>query len=88
VTPEALSYRGQGRGLRFAQEVKPDYVVVFPSWHPDFAAAPERFEEVHRERISDNYIAGDSVIVVYRTPWTRQPPIRNPLTSRACRGPA
>jgi hypothetical protein len=89
VTPEALSYRGPGRGLRFAEEVKPDYVAVFPSWHPDFMQAPERFEEVHRVSIIDNYIAGDSVIVVYRTPWTRQPPIRNPVPeARACRGPA
>lgn len=89
VTPEALGYRGQGRGLRFAEETKPDYVIVFPSWHPDFMQSPDRFEEIHRVRIDDNYIAGDSTLVVYRTPWTRQPPIRNPPSeTRACRGPA
>ena len=89
VTPDALAFRGPGRGLRFAETVKPDYVAVFPSWHPDFMQAPDRFEEVHRVRIFDNYIAGDSVIVVYKTPWTRQPLIRNPVpNSRACHGPA
>ena len=89
VTPEALSFRGPGRGLRFAEVVKPDYVAVFPTWHPDFMQAPDRFEEIHRERIFDNFIAGDSVIVVYRTPWTRLPPIQNPVPmSRACHGPA
>ena len=89
VTPEALIFRGPGRGLRFAEEVHPDYVAVFPSWHPEFMQAPDRFEEVHRVGIPDNFIAGDSVIVVYRTPWTRLPPIRNAVPeTRACRGPA
>lgn len=89
VTPEALDYRGPGRGLRLVETVRPDYIAVFPSWHPDFMQAPDRFEEIYRVRIFDNYIAGDSVIAVYRTPWTRQPPIKHPVpNSRACHGPA
>ncbi len=87
VTPEALNYRGVGRGLRFANDAKPDYVIVFPSWHPDFMQAPDRFEEIYRVQIPDNFIAGDNTLVAYRTPWTRLPPIRKPVSAtRACRG--
>jgi hypothetical protein len=87
VTPEALNYRGVGRGLRFATDVKPDFIIVFPSWHPDFMQAPDRFEEIYSVRILDNFIAGDNTLVAYRTPWTRLPPIRRPLpATRACRG--
>ena len=71
VSPEALAYRrlGTGRGLALVEAMRPDYVVIFPTWFPDLMKATDRFTEVHRIAIVHNLVAGDSVMVAFRTEW-------------------
>lgn len=73
VSPEVLRFRdGQAnRGLRTVMDRKPDYLVISPSWYPDIVADVQSFPELHRHAIRDNVAAGDAVMVVLGTPWTR-----------------
>lgn len=73
VSPEALAFPRAERGIGFTSATKPDYVAVFPSWHPDIASRPDLFQEVYRTSIPDNVVSAGDTIVVYRTPWTRYP---------------
>lgn len=83
VTPEALPYRAKpGRGLAFTLDTHPDYVAIFPTWYPEVVARTDLFQPVHQVAVGDNYAAGGSTLVVLRTPWTRQPPIAQPVRSR------
>jgi len=73
VSPEALDFRGTGRGLRVVETFHPDYLVIFPHWYPEIAAQPERFRLVHRAAIPDNYIAAGGEFLVLQSPWARVP---------------
>ncbi len=75
VSPEALAHPRASRGIGFTSETKPDYVAIFPTWYPDISSRPDLFPEVYRVSITDNYVSAGDVLVVYRTPWTRFPPI-------------
>jgi arabinofuranosyltransferase len=76
VSPEALAYRGPGRGLKVVEAGRPDYVAYFPHWYPEIAADP-RFAEICRVSIRDNYVSGGDTFLVARTPWARSawPPV-------------
>jgi hypothetical protein len=72
VTPEALPYRARpGRGLAFVLDTHPDFVAIFPLWYPEVVARTDLFQKIHEVRIFDNIAAGDNVLVVLSTPWTR-----------------
>jgi arabinofuranosyltransferase len=73
VSPEALAYRGQGRGLQVVEKFHPDYLVIFPHWYPEIAAQPDRFRLVYRASIPDNYIAAGGEFLVLQSPWARTP---------------
>lgn len=74
VTPEVVAYSGpwwdrQGRLLEYLQQVRPDYLIIFPDWYPRLAELPERFSEIYRVELSDNTIAGADTMVVFRALW-------------------
>lgn len=78
ANPELSSYlvdpAGRGAGLRrFLDERRPDYLVVFPSWYPELVASGGPFEPLHRVPVPNNITMGGDELVVYATPWTRQP---------------
>jgi arabinofuranosyltransferase len=73
VSPEALAYRGPGRGLQVAEKFHPDYLAIFPHWYPEIAAQPDRFRLVYRASIPDNYIAAGGEFLVLQSPWARVP---------------
>ena len=73
VTPEALAYARPVRGIGSTTETRPDYIAIFPARYPDIASRPDLFHEVYRISIAGNVISAGDTIVVYRTPWTRQP---------------
>ena len=87
MTPEALAHPRVERGLGFARETRPDYIVVFPFWYPDIARHPELFSEIYRISISGNVVSAGDTMVVYSTPWTRMPPVLAPLPERPRRWP-
>lgn len=63
--------------LAFIEERRPDYLVLFPGWLPQAAAAGSPFRPLHAVRVPDNITLGGDVIVLYATPWTRYP-LREP----------
>jgi hypothetical protein len=73
VTPAIIPYRREGEPgvLRYLERVRPDYLVVFPSWFPGLAAMPDRFRPIHRLRLPNNTVAGGDEMIVYTTPSTR-----------------
>lgn len=75
VSPEALEFRGVGRGLRVVETFHPDYLAIFPHWYPEIAAQPDRFRLVCRATISDNQVAAGNEFLVLRTPWARESPV-------------
>lgn len=82
VCPEALAFPRAERGIGFTTATRPDYVAVFPSWHPDIASRPDLFQEVYRVSIPDNVVSAGDTIVVYRTPWTRYPLLKGDATGQ------
>ncbi len=89
VSPAALAYPRQERGISFVRATRPDYIAIFPEWYPDIIARPDLFREVYRVSIDDNFVSAGSVLVVFSTPWTRFPPVPSALTSpRGHRWPA
>jgi hypothetical protein len=82
VSPEALAYSRPERGIGFATATRPDYIAIFPFWYPDISRRTDLFQEVHRVSISGNLVSAGDTIVVYRTPWTRQPLVPGPAPER------
>jgi uncharacterized membrane protein len=75
VSPEALEFRGIGRGLRVVETFHPDYLAIFPHWYPEIAAQTDRFRLICRASISDNQVAAGNEFLVLQTPWAREPPV-------------
>jgi hypothetical protein len=72
--------------LEFVRETRPDYLAVFPQWHPCFQ--DREFPPLLRLEVADNITLGDDEIVLHSTPWTRYP-LRGPAPGeRASSGPA
>lgn len=57
--------------LAFVRDVRPDYLAIFPAWHPCFE--PREFPPLLRLEVEDNITLGDDEIVLHSTPWTRYP---------------
>jgi arabinofuranosyltransferase len=79
VSPELLPYLrryallpgGYRRGIwQFLKERRPDYLVIFPEWYPEFPASPA-LEPVHQIEYP-NSTGGGNVLVVYRTHWEKE----------------
>jgi hypothetical protein len=64
--------------LSYLELEQPDYIVVFSTWLPQLAWA-EGFTPVHRIEIPNNVTMGGDDIVVWSTPWTRQPLVGAPM---------
>jgi hypothetical protein len=72
VTPEVLPFKRPGGRLRYLEQTRPDFLVIFPEWYPDLVARSDLFREVHRVTVPRKSAAHDTMIV-YTTPWTRAP---------------
>ncbi|MCP4655921.1 MAG: hypothetical protein GY856_10940 [bacterium] len=82
VNPEILPYlRGTGRAdpvswedrlLGFLEQVKPDYLVVFPSSYPRLTSRPG-FRRIRAFSVGDNLAMAGNELVIFSTPWTSQP---------------
>lgn len=55
------------------EEVRPEYIVLYPRWFPLLEGDPARFPVLERFPIPDNVAMGGDELVVYATPWTRTP---------------
>lgn len=53
------------------EQVRPEVIVIYPSWFSLLEREPERFPVLHRFRIPDNVAMGGDELVVYATPWSR-----------------
>jgi hypothetical protein len=70
VSPEVLPYRPlPDRGMRVVNDLRPDFVVIFPAWYPEIAGSPA-FREIHRVTIGDNLVSAGDALLIYETPWT------------------
>lgn len=78
--PEIVRYRAEegrapGRArrseLRFLEETRPDFLVVFPEWFPGLLGPQHGFVPLFELKIPDNITMGGDSIVVASTPWTR-----------------
>lgn len=81
VTPEVHDYTraAVARGepweagvARYLEQVRPDYLVVFPDWFPGLLASAVSFEPLKEFVVAGNITLGGDRLVIYRTPWTRQ----------------
>lgn len=55
------------------EQVRPEYIVLYPRWFPLLEGDPARFPVLERFPIPDNVAMGGDELVVYATPWTRTP---------------
>jgi hypothetical protein len=74
VTPAIIPFRRSGEAgvLRYLEQSRPDYLIIFPAWFPALSTMSERFTPIHRVRLEHNTVAGADEMVVYETPWTRR----------------
>jgi hypothetical protein len=80
--PEARRYRVEAAAagrpaaegtLRFLEERRPDYLVIFPQWFPSLLGEGSPFRPLKSFTIDDNITMGGSEIAVLSTPWTSFP---------------
>jgi len=93
--PEARRYRVEAAAagrpaadgtLRFLEERRPDYLVVFPQWFPRLVAEGSPFRVLKSFPIEDNITMGGSEIAVLGTPWTGFPLPLDPTETETSRG--
>lgn len=82
ASPERAEYLDRmrrERGLSWApalrlwiEEVRPEYIVLYPRWFPLLDADPVRFPVAHRLPIPNNVAMAGDELVIYATPWTRR----------------
>ncbi|MDH3521962.1 MAG: hypothetical protein OES32_00115 [Acidobacteriota bacterium] len=81
VTPEVHRYTraavaAGGRweeGIRaYLDRVRPDYLVVFPSWFPGLLASDGSFRPIREFSVPGNIALGGDRLAIYSTPWTRE----------------
>ena len=58
-------------------EVRPEIIVIFPSWFSQLDREPERFPVLHRIHVPDNVAMAGAELVIYATPWTRPGVVRS-----------
>lgn len=82
VTPEVTRRRREAatRGIGFGEvlveileERRPDFVIVFPEWFAYPERHPESFHPLRVVELPGNITMGGEMMVLYDTPWTRQP---------------
>jgi hypothetical protein len=67
----ALKPGGYRRGIwQFLKERRPDYLIIFPEWYPEFPQSPV-LEPVHKIEYPNN-TGGGNVVVVYKMHWERE----------------
>ncbi|NKB65708.1 MAG: hypothetical protein GKR89_01485 [Candidatus Latescibacteria bacterium] len=54
---------------RYLQQVRPDYLVILPSWYPDLAQRSGRLTPVHEIVLAHNTVAAGARMVAYRINW-------------------
>lgn len=59
--------------LTFLERLRPDYLVVFPTWFPRLTAEGSPFHRLLMLEIPDNITMGGDRLLVLETPWTRYP---------------
>ena len=75
ITPEVLDYLRPGASaddgvLEYLREVRPDYLVIMPTWYPRLARMRRHFEPEHEVRLGDGpSIAAGGRFVAYRATW-------------------
>lgn len=82
VTPEAIWPKRMRRFVPFLSEVKPDLLIIFPSWYPEIVSRTDLFQEIYRIE-AEQVAAGGPALVFYRTPWTRAEVLRPPFGNAA-----
>ncbi len=83
VNPAILPYlKGSGprdpvyweeRLLRYLEQERPDYLIVFPRSYPWLTGAAPGFDEVKGFEIANNVTMAGDELVIFSTPWTRFP---------------
>jgi len=82
IHPEVMQYMEEAKRagsdwrtgvLRFLEERKPDYLVIFPTWYPELERLDARYQPQFELEVLNNVALGGNSIVIYRTPWTRYP---------------
>jgi len=61
------------RLLRYLEERRPDYLVVFPRSYPMLTTATPGFVELRRFEIPDNVTLAGDELAVFATPWNQYP---------------
>ena len=75
VTPEVLDHLQPGVPaddgvLEYLREVRPDYLVIMPTWYPRLTRMRRHFEPEHEVRLGDGpSIAAGHRFVAYRATW-------------------
>lgn len=53
------------------EQVRPEVIVIYPSWFSLLEREPDKFPVLRRFRIPNNVAMGGDELVVYATPWSR-----------------
>ncbi len=71
---------GGSEGMwRFLAERRPDYLVVWPAWHPRLTGNPELLRPILELELEGNVAMAGDRLTLYATPWTRYPLSTEPI---------
>ena len=72
VFPYLRKYRRKEDGLlEYLASLKPDYVVIFPSWYSELAARDDILQPIKSIRLRHNVVCGGREMIVYRPDWKK-----------------
>lgn len=83
ITPQAIPSNRAGRIDAFLEDVKPEYLLIFPYWYPEVVARLGFFKPLMRFTIERNVTGGGEEMVLFSMPWTSErtsslPPLPEP----------
>lgn len=70
VIPHLKEYSDKQIGLmKYLQQRRPDYLIIFPNWYPDIARRMDVLQPVMSVNLPVNVICGGDEMIIYRTHW-------------------
>jgi hypothetical protein len=71
ISPDSLPHRRDRTMAEYLEEKKPDLLIIFPGWYPEFDGRSDILREVGHVTSAPKIVAWGDTLVIYRMPWTR-----------------
>ncbi len=71
ISPDSILHRRNRTMAEYLEQKKPDLLIIFPGWYPEFNGRSDLLHEVGHVTSAPKVVAWGDTLVIYRMPWTR-----------------